>query len=113
MGDGWRTSRTRPARTRSTWSRFQTRARESGRFRRPEGRSRSGPIAGASCSIATPRATLAVEVNTSPTFSLGRATVLFPAARFTSLRFNPQYAVAPDDQRLLMIRPLQTGTHDT
>src|SRR6266576_1213324 len=55
---------------------------------------------------------VAVQVNTSPTFSLGRATVLFPAARFTSLRFNPQYAVAPDDQRLLMIRPLQTGTPD-
>jgi len=55
---------------------------------------------------------VAVEVNTSPTFSLGRATVLFPAARFTSLRFNPQYAVAPDDQRFLMIRPLQTGAPD-
>src|SRR5882762_5918347 len=55
---------------------------------------------------------VAGEVNTSPTFSLGRATVLFPAARFTSLRFNTQYAVAPDDQRFLMIRPLQTGTPD-
>jgi len=55
---------------------------------------------------------VAVAVNTSPTFSLGRATVLFPAARFTSLRFNPQYAVAPDDQRFLMIRPLETGTPD-
>ena len=55
---------------------------------------------------------VAVEVNTSPTFSLGRATVLFPAARFTSLRFNPQYAVAPDDRRFLMIRPLETGTSD-
>jgi len=55
---------------------------------------------------------VAVEVNTSPTFSLGRATVLFPAARFNYLRFNPQYAVAPDDQRFLMIRPLQTTTPD-
>jgi Tol biopolymer transport system component len=55
---------------------------------------------------------VAVEVNTSPTFSLGRATVLFPAARFTSLRFNPQYAVAPDDRRFLMIRPLETSTPD-
>ena len=55
---------------------------------------------------------VAVEVHTNPTFSLGRATVLFPAARFTSLRFNPQYAVGPDDQRFLMIRPLQTGTPD-
>jgi Tol biopolymer transport system component len=55
---------------------------------------------------------VAVKVNTSPTFSLGRATVLFPAARFTSLRFNPQYAVALDDRRFLMIRPLQTGAPD-
>jgi hypothetical protein len=55
---------------------------------------------------------VAVEVNTSPTFSLGRTTVLFPAAKFTYSRFNPQYAVAPDDQRFLMIRPLETGTHD-
>jgi serine/threonine-protein kinase len=55
---------------------------------------------------------VAVEVNTSPTFSLGRTTVLFPAAKFTSNRFNPQYAVAPDDQRFLMVRPLETGTHD-
>jgi serine/threonine-protein kinase len=55
---------------------------------------------------------VAVEVNTSPTFSLGRATVLFPAARFTSLRFSPQYAVAPDDRRFLMIRPLETSTPD-
>jgi serine/threonine-protein kinase len=55
---------------------------------------------------------VAVEVNTSPTFSLGRATVLFPAARFTSARFNPQYAVAPDDRRFLMIRPLENSTPD-
>jgi hypothetical protein len=38
--------------------------------------------------------------------------VLFPAARFTSLRFNPQYAVAPDDRRFLMIRPLETNSPD-
>jgi hypothetical protein len=55
---------------------------------------------------------VAVEVNTTPTFSLGRATVLFPAARFTSLRLEPQYAVAPDDRRFLMIRPLETSTPD-
>jgi hypothetical protein len=55
---------------------------------------------------------VAVAVHTSPTFSPGRATVLFPAARFTSLRFNPQYAVAPDDRRFLMIRPLAPGTRD-
>jgi DNA-binding SARP family transcriptional activator len=56
---------------------------------------------------------VAVKVNTSPTFSLGRATVLFPAARFQSLRFNPQYAVAPDDRRFLMVRPLKISTPDT
>jgi DNA-binding SARP family transcriptional activator/dipeptidyl aminopeptidase/acylaminoacyl peptidase len=55
---------------------------------------------------------VAVEVNTNPTFSLGRSTVLFPAGGFTSLRFTPQYAVAPDDRRFLMIRPLETGTPD-
>jgi Tol biopolymer transport system component len=53
---------------------------------------------------------VAVEVHTSPTFSLGRAKILFPAAKFTSLPFNAQYAVAPDDRRFLMIRPLETST---
>jgi len=55
---------------------------------------------------------VAVEVNTAPTFSLGRTTVLFPAAGFASLRFTPQYAVAPDDRRFLMIRPLETSSPD-
>jgi DNA-binding SARP family transcriptional activator len=51
-----------------------------------------------------------VAVNTTPRFSLGRSTALFSAAGFTSFRFTPQYAVAPDDQRFLMIRPLETST---
>jgi hypothetical protein len=55
---------------------------------------------------------IAVKVNTSPTFSLGGTTVLFPAAGFASNRFNPQYAVALDDRRFLMVRPLKTGTPD-
>jgi len=55
---------------------------------------------------------VAVEVNTNPTFSVGRATALFPAAGYSSLRFNPQYAVGPDDRRFLMIRPLETNTPD-
>jgi serine/threonine-protein kinase len=55
---------------------------------------------------------VAVEINTSPTFSLVRTTVLFPAAGFTSLRFTPQYAVAPDDRRFLFVRPLETSTPD-
>jgi Tol biopolymer transport system component len=55
---------------------------------------------------------VAVKVNTSPTFSLGRTTVLFPAAGFTADRFHPQYAVAPDDRRFLMVRPLKTSAPD-
>src|SRR5881397_991198 len=55
---------------------------------------------------------VAVAVNTTPRFSLGRSTALFSAAGFTSFRFTPQFAVAPDDQRFLMIRPLETGTPD-
>ncbi|HEY0528791.1 MAG TPA: hypothetical protein VGD02_08180, partial [Gemmatimonadaceae bacterium] len=53
-----------------------------------------------------------VELNTSPTFSLVRTTVLFPAAGFTTLRWNPQYTVSRDDQRFLMIRPLQPKVPD-
>ena len=53
-----------------------------------------------------------VELNTSPTFSLVRTTVLFPTARFTSLRWNPQYVLSPDDKRFLMIRPLQPKVPD-
>src|SRR2546426_393515 len=52
---------------------------------------------------------VAVEIHTQPRFSLGRSAALFPAAGFTSLRFGPQYAVAPDDRRFLMIR---AGTPD-
>jgi len=67
-------------------------------------------IADVSCSIAPPPVDLvAVEIHTQPRFSLGRSTALFPAAGFTSLRFGPQYAVAPDDRRFLMIR---AGTPD-
>jgi DNA-binding SARP family transcriptional activator/Tol biopolymer transport system component len=55
---------------------------------------------------------VAVEVNTNPTFSLGRATKLFPAAGFTKLRSTPQYAVGRDDQRFLMIRPMVNGPAD-
>jgi len=53
-----------------------------------------------------------VAVNTTPRFSLGRSAALFSAAGFSSFRFAPQYAVAPDDQRFLMIRELETGTPD-
>jgi DNA-binding SARP family transcriptional activator len=53
-----------------------------------------------------------VEVHTHPRFSLGRSAALFPAAGYASYRFTPQYAVAPDDRRFLMIRQLETGTPD-
>ena len=53
---------------------------------------------------------VAVAVNASSTFSLGHATVLFPVAKFTANRFNPQYAVAPDDRRFLFVRPVQART---
>src|SRR6266571_2071637 len=52
---------------------------------------------------------VAVEIHTQPRFSLGRSAALFPATGFTSSRFGPQYAVAPNDRRFLMIR---AGTPD-
>jgi DNA-binding SARP family transcriptional activator/Tol biopolymer transport system component len=55
---------------------------------------------------------VAVEVNTNPTFSVGRTTVLFPAAGYTSRPFTPQYAVALDDRRFLMVRPVGSGSPD-
>jgi eukaryotic-like serine/threonine-protein kinase len=55
---------------------------------------------------------VAVEVNTNPTFSVGRATALFPAAGYTSRGFTQQYAVAPDDRRFLMVRPVGSGSPD-
>jgi Tol biopolymer transport system component/tRNA A-37 threonylcarbamoyl transferase component Bud32 len=47
---------------------------------------------------------VAVEVQSTPTFSLGRSTVLFPAAAYYSLALAAEYAVGPDDRRFLMIR---------
>jgi len=55
---------------------------------------------------------VATVVNANLDFSVGRSTILFPAAGYESLRYTPQYAVAPDDKRFLMIRPLETGTPD-
>ena len=55
---------------------------------------------------------VAVGVNAKLTFSVGRSTTLFPAAGYESSRFTPQYAVAPDDKRFLMIRPLETKSPD-
>jgi serine/threonine-protein kinase len=47
---------------------------------------------------------VAVEVRSAATFSLGRSTTLFPAVNYFSFERGAQYAVAPDDQRFLMIR---------
>jgi len=47
---------------------------------------------------------VAVEVKTTPTFSLGSSTVLFPVGGYRSSTLDPEYAVAPDDRRFLMIR---------
>jgi len=55
---------------------------------------------------------VAIKVVANRLFSLGRATALFPAAEFMSFRFTPQYAVAPDDRRFLMIRTVEPSLPD-
>lgn len=55
---------------------------------------------------------VAVTVRTGATFSLGRTTVLFPAGGYGWRRFPAQYAVARDDRRFLMIRPLPSSAPD-
>jgi tRNA A-37 threonylcarbamoyl transferase component Bud32/WD40 repeat protein len=49
---------------------------------------------------------IAVAVQTNPTFSPGRSTVLFQARGYVARAFPAQYAVSRDDRRFLMIRPL-------
>jgi eukaryotic-like serine/threonine-protein kinase len=55
---------------------------------------------------------VAVGINAGLTFALGRSTILFPAAGYTSRGFTQQYAVAPDDRRFLMVRPVGSGSPD-
>ena len=55
---------------------------------------------------------VAVEVHSTPTFSLGRSTALFPAAAFYSFAAGLEYAVAPDDRRFLMIRQAAVSAPD-
>ena len=55
---------------------------------------------------------VAAELKTKPTFSVIRTTALFPAGGFGASRFGAQYAVASDDRRFLMIRPLETSEPD-
>jgi serine/threonine-protein kinase len=55
---------------------------------------------------------VSVAVQSSPTFSLGRSTVLFPARAYLSFERGAQYAVASDDRRFLMIRPVPGSVPD-
>jgi hypothetical protein len=55
---------------------------------------------------------IAVQVQTKPVFSAGRPTALFPATSFNEYEGGPQYAVSPDDQRFLMIRPVAGSAPD-
>jgi Tol biopolymer transport system component len=55
---------------------------------------------------------MAVAIGTTPTFSLGGSTVLFPAAGFAFDEFGLEYAAASDDRRFLMIRPLAASGSD-
>jgi serine/threonine-protein kinase len=54
----------------------------------------------------------AVSLTTTPTFSVGRQTALFPAAAFESYPFDAQYAVGIDDKRFLMIRQFDANVPD-
>jgi eukaryotic-like serine/threonine-protein kinase len=55
---------------------------------------------------------VAVEVQSTPTFSLGRSTVLFPARAYFSYVGHAEYAVGPGDRRFLMIRQTAGGAPD-
>jgi serine/threonine protein kinase/Tol biopolymer transport system component len=55
---------------------------------------------------------VAVEVRSTPTFSLGRSTALFPASAYFSYANGAQYAVAPDDRRFIMIRRVAGSAPD-
>jgi eukaryotic-like serine/threonine-protein kinase len=55
---------------------------------------------------------VAVPVRSTPTFSSGRSTVLFPAGAYLSFARGTEYSVAPDDQRFLMIRQVPGGVPD-
>ena len=55
---------------------------------------------------------VAVEVHSTPTFSSGRSTVLFPAGAYLSFARGTEYAIAPDDRRFLMIRQIAGSVPD-
>jgi hypothetical protein len=55
---------------------------------------------------------VAVQISTTPTFSIVRAVTLFSTRPYSSTDLDPSYAVSPDDRRFLMIRPLTTSAFD-
>jgi eukaryotic-like serine/threonine-protein kinase len=55
---------------------------------------------------------VAVKVHSTPTFSYGGSTVLFPAGAYLALPRGTDYAVAPDDRRFLMIRQVPSSVPD-
>ena len=54
-----------------------------------------------------------VEVSTSPTFRLGTSRVLFNANNYAAYAGHQQYAVGADDQRFLMVAPVDATTPPT
>ena len=55
---------------------------------------------------------VAVKVHSTPTFSLERSTVLFPAGAYLAFARGAEYAVAPDDRRFVMIRQVAGSVPD-
>jgi Tol biopolymer transport system component len=55
---------------------------------------------------------VAVEVHSTPTFSSGRSTLLFPAGAYLSFARGAEYALSPDDRRFLMIRQVAASVPD-
>ena len=47
---------------------------------------------------------VAVEIETSPTFSPGRQSVLFPLDGFLTSTSHPMFDVSQDDERFVMLR---------
>jgi eukaryotic-like serine/threonine-protein kinase len=55
---------------------------------------------------------VAVAVRSTPTFSSGRSTILFPAGAYLAFARGVEYCIARDDQRFLMIRQVPGGVPD-
>jgi hypothetical protein len=50
---------------------------------------------------------MAVDVSTEPSFSAGKAKVLFQGSYVSTLGTLPFYDVSPDGQRFLMLKPTE------